>query len=46
MVKLITDTYIARILVQNTNSHLEVGRSGLGEKLNVIKSQIWEKIKI
>ena len=26
--------------VQNTNLHLEVERSGLGAKLNVIKSQI------
>ena len=26
--------------VQNTNLHLKVGRSGLEQKLNVIKSQI------
>ena len=29
---------IARISIQNTNLHLEVGRFGLGAKLNVIKS--------
>ena len=40
MVKPIIDIVIAKISVQNTNLHLEVGRSGLGEKLNVIKSQI------
>ena len=32
--------------MQNTNLHLEIRRSGLGAKLNVIKSQIEEKIKI
>ena len=39
---------IARIglSVQNTNAHLKVGSSGLGAKLNVIKSKIQEKIKI
>ena len=33
---------IARVglSVQNTNLHLEVGRSGFGAKLNAIKSQI------
>ena len=30
---------IARISVQNTNLHLKTGRSGLGSKLNVTKSQ-------
>ena len=37
---------IARILVQHTNLHLKAGRSSLGAKLNVIKSKVWEKIKI
>ena len=37
---------IARKSVQNTNLHLEIERSGLGAKLNAIKSQIEEKIKI
>ena len=39
---------IARLglLLQNSNLHLKVGRSGLGAKSNVIKSQIYEKIKI
>ena len=36
---------IARISLQNTNLHLEVRKSGLGAKLNVIKSQVLEKIK-
>ena len=47
MVKPITDIF-ARIglLVQSTNLHLKVGRSGLGAKLNAIKSQTYEKIKI
>ena len=30
-------------MVRNTNLHFKVGRSGLGAKLNVIKSQVYEK---
>ena len=39
---------IARIglSVQNTNLHLKVGKSELGAKLDVIKSQIEENIQI
>ena len=40
MVKPITDICNCKDRPIGTNLHLEVGKSGLGAKLNVIKSQI------